>query len=280
MIAHSDELSRDSLSRLIIVPLKKHIDKSKDEAYKYSMLSHFDNPKSIPCLDDNFVTNDIESKNILDILYKSNDETSDIINLSKIPKNSKIILRNFTTTERYRNLKIEYKYIQQYIKSFNNVPFKVQFMTTDAIIRTSPKCICPNKEKIILIERNSEYGNGKLAMVGGFLEEYKSIYDNNMDEIYEEIGLSKSAFKRIDNPVIIDTMNRSLRGRTLSFVHNMKTYGEIDTFLPNEEVQKVLTLTRNQYESLPSHRFFDDHHLIIEHVIGWKLTEKFSSITL
>lgn len=120
----------------------------------------------------------------------------------------KEFLENFMLSEEYLELKKEFEYIENYKKSFSSVPYPVIFTCVDA-------CVIYNDEKVLLIKRKSESGNGKYALPGGFLDVNETLVEGCLRELFEETGLTLKK-EDIIKTRVFDNVNRSQRGRIIS----------------------------------------------------------------
>ena len=103
---------------------------------------------------------------------------------------------------------------KQYKESFACCPFEVQFSATDAVIRDT-------KGRLLFIVRGKDFGQGLLAMVGGFLEPQLTYEQNMKKEVLEETGIDLSLVPhKIVTSWFCDNPKRDIRGRmtTMAFL--------------------------------------------------------------
>lgn len=103
---------------------------------------------------------------------------------------------------------------KQYKESFASCPFEVQFSATDAVIRD-------NTGRLLFIVRGKDFGQGLMAMVGGFLEPQLTYEQNMKKEVLEETGIDLSLVPhKIVTSWFCDNPKRDIRGRmtTMAFL--------------------------------------------------------------
>lgn len=111
-------------------------------------------------------------------------------------------------------LEMEKIKVDKYKEMWKFAPYPVQFSATDALIRDA-------SGKYLLIERGGEFGEGCLALVGGFLEENFTYEDNMKKEVQEETGIClDDTLHTIVTSWVCDNPKRDSRGRmtTMAFL--------------------------------------------------------------
>ncbi|MEM2159386.1 MAG: bifunctional nicotinamide-nucleotide adenylyltransferase/Nudix hydroxylase [Candidatus Nitrosotenuis sp.] len=177
-----------------------------------------------------------------------------------ISQDLKDYLRKWANTEEYANLKAEYDHTKAYKKSWENTPYPVTFVTSDAVVLQAGH--------VLLVQRRFTPGKGLWALPGGFVNQYEFIFKSCLRELREETGL------KVPEPVlqgsvigerVFDNPGRSLRGRTITHAYAFKLQqnilskvkGSVDAakakWFPIDEVME------NMEEFL-----FEDHRDIIE----------------
>ncbi|MFV9931744.1 MAG: bifunctional nicotinamide-nucleotide adenylyltransferase/Nudix hydroxylase [Francisella endosymbiont of Hyalomma asiaticum] len=120
-------------------------------------------------------------------------------------------LIEFMATKAYKDLVAENKYIIEYKRLWQNVPFKPSFVTVDALVIVN--------DHILMIQRKTFPGKGLWALPGGFLECDETISQAIIRELFEETNISLTqeqlaVAKRCEK--VFDYPDRSVRGRTIS----------------------------------------------------------------
>ena len=90
-------------------------------------------------------------------------------------------LRDFRTTDAYRAVAAEARYVADYKQSWAAAPYPPIFVTVDALV------LC--REHVLVVERGGQPGRGLLALPGGFLNPDEKLRDACLRELREETGL-------------------------------------------------------------------------------------------
>lgn len=184
-----------------------------------------------------------------------------------LPNESIEFLNEFSKTEVYLNLKEEWKFIQNYKKSWKSAPFPPVFVTTDAVTIQSGH--------ILVIKRRDNPGKGLLALPGGFLDINEKIEDGCIRELREETGLKvpeKVLKGSIKDRKIFDDPNRSERGRTITHAFCFMLDDSVD--LPHvkgmDDAEKAFWMPLSEvYENRD--KFYEDHYTIISSFVDLKV---------
>ena len=171
-------------------------------------------------------------------------------------------LAKFNKTAAFKNICEEYKFIQDYKKSWAAAPYAPIFVTVDAIVVQSGH--------ILLVKRRSRPGKGLWALPGGFLHADEKVVDGALRELREETKI------KVPLPVLrgsivatrgFDDPHRSSRGRTITHVHLINL--EANTVLPSvkgsDDAQKARWVPLSE---LRREDFFEDHYDIINVMIA------------
>lgn len=130
------------------------------------------------------------------------------------------------------------------------------FVTTDAVVI--------HKDQLLLVKRGGNQGRGLWALPGGFLEPGLTLLENIKKEIREETGLKIDYFTENHNPLVIDTVGRSLRGRTIT--HVFKAYSLTDQLDAGDDAVEAQFFPIPELP--PSTQWFEDHYHIAMKVIS------------
>lgn len=134
--------------------------------------------------------------------------------------------------------------------------FEPIFVTTDAVVI--------HKGRLLLIKRGGDQGRGLWALPGGFLEPGLTLLENIKKELLEETGLKIDYFTENHKSLVIDTVGRSLRGRTIT--HVFKAYPLTDELNAGDDAVEAQWF--EILELPPSTQWFEDHYHIAMKVIS------------
>lgn len=178
-----------------------------------------------------------------------------------LPDSSYQFIAEFIKTPDFITLKEEYRCIADYKKSWEVAPYPPIFVTVDAVVVQSGH--------VILIRRKSAPGKGLWAMPGGFVEQDELLVDAMIRELREEVKL------KVPEPVlkgsivsreIIDTVDRSARGRTITVVYLIELpAGPLPRIKAGSDAMHAeWTLIAD----IPSDQMFEDHGIVIKQMLG------------
>jgi len=170
---------------------------------------------------------------------------------------------NFSKTEAYKTLKMDYDYIKKYKESWANAPFPPTFVTVDAVVVQSGH--------VLMVRRGAHPGFGNLALPGGFLDQEETTLEGAIRELKEEtkiklpIPVLKGSLK---GNKLFDHPRRSLRGRSIThaFLFELEK-GELIKVKGGDDASKALWVRLADLEDLRD-QIFEDHFDIIMNMIG------------
>jgi len=173
-------------------------------------------------------------------------------------------VRKFIKTPTFFELQCEWEDEIQKKKDWAVAPYDVNFVTVDAVVEQSGH--------VLLIQRGQMPGKDLWAMPGGFLETNEMVQDGVIRELREETKL-KVAEKVLRGSIVakevFDEPNRSLRGRTLTFVYYFKLDDAQD--LPkvkgSDDAAVAKWVPLAEFEKMQG-VMFEDHFSIIKNMLG------------
>lgn len=175
----------------------------------------------------------------------------------KLPQSSVDFLTAFLKTEAYQHLKAEQAFIEAYQAKFSALPYPPTFFTADALVVQAGH--------ILVIKRGGEYGQGLLALAGGFVDVKETAAAAVVRELKEETGLDVAN----ETPVaveVFDAPDRSLRARTVTTVFLYELKGEgLPEVTGGDDASEAFWLPMNE---LSGEDFFEDHYSIIVKMLG------------
>lgn len=172
-------------------------------------------------------------------------------------------LNAFMNSEEFACVKEEYEFIQQYKESWSSAPYPPIFVTVDAVVVQSGH--------VLLVKRRASPGRGTWAMVGGFINQNEYIEDAMIRELREEtkIKVPEPVLKgNISVREVIDTPNRSLRGRTITHVFGIELPpGKLPRVKGSDDAEKAKWIPLDVFEKM-QRQMFEDHWIVIKEIIG------------
>lgn len=168
-------------------------------------------------------------------------------------------IKAWTNLPYFAAISKEYKAIQKEKAKYACLEHPPIFSTVDSVVQV--------KNKILLIQRKSDLGDGLLALPGGFLEVNDRIYDGAVRELFEEtnIAILKSSLKTAFCEVrVFDDPNRSLRGRTITHAHRFNlNIDHIPEIEGRSDARVALWVDIDQLVTMEE-QFFEDHFHILD----------------
>lgn len=161
-----------------------------------------------------------------------------------------------------KSLSAEWQAIQGERALWAGSPYKPVFVTADALVTC--------QDRVLLVQRKGPLGAGLWAMPGGFLDQEERVLQTALRELKEEtlIGLREEDIERtLKGRQFFDHPQRSLRGRTITFVHHFDL-GDIRLphVEPSDDAAAVDWVRKDdlaEYEP----RLFEDHFVAMNHFL-------------
>jgi len=171
-------------------------------------------------------------------------------------------LKSKENEEWAKNLKEEYRLVEEYKKEWAFAPYPPIFVAGDALV------IC--KEHILLIERGAFPGKGLYAMAGGFLDSNEPIRHCAIRELIEETGIDLS-YKELDKSIkdhrVFDDPHREPRGRMIShtFFFDLQVQ-ELPKLKAADDASAAFWFPLKDIDKIRS-KFGGDHYRIIKNML-------------
>lgn len=175
----------------------------------------------------------------------------------------KFLTEKWKTSESYKTLVQEYKYIQDYKKSWSGSPYPPIFYTVDSIVLQSGH--------ILLVERGTYPGKGLFALPGGFIQENETSLESAIRELREETKLKVPVpvlKGSVEYSKIFDKPDRSERGRTITnaFLFQLDNTQELPKVKGNDDAKNAFWIPLSEFYSMEE-KMFEDHYHIIRNMI-------------
>lgn len=195
--------------------------------------------------------------------YLLNQKSADDLNNEPIPKSTKQFLTQFATTDDFKTLNAEAKFVAEYKRQWQAAPYPPIFATVDAVVVQSGH--------ILLVERGGQPGVGQFALPGGFLNPDEALIDACIRELIEETQIDvletelKQSYQR---QLTFDDPDRSPLGRVITqafyFELNSKEKG-LPQIKGSDDAARAFWLP---LANLDPKQMFQDHLAIIQKLIG------------
>lgn len=186
--------------------------------------------------------------------------THDTAYQNYIPKETCQFIDEWKSNEKFKFLKSEFDFLNDYKSKWVGAPFPPTFVTIDSVVIKSGH--------VLLVKRRGPLGKGLLALPGGFLNQDEQILTGAIRELKEEtaIKLSKEELlSAVTDSKVFDHPQRSLRGRTIShaFLLNLK-YGDLPKVKGSDDADKAFWMPISEAFAREN-EFFEDHIDIIRY---------------
>lgn len=157
------------------------------------------------------------------------------------------------------------RYVIKYRQSWSGSPFPPTFVCVDALVTQSGH--------LLVIQRGHSPGKGQLALPGGFINQYETLKDAAVRELYEETGLKVPKpvlYGSISNRRVFDDPYRSSRGRTITecFHFQLRDQEKLPKVKGADDADHAFWMSFADYAK-SRERFYEDHFSIIETMLGF-----------
>lgn len=192
-------------------------------------------------------------------LYFKRDGTMEYLR-GVVPKETYFFLEQFRKSEHFENILWQKEFLAKYKLQFAGFPYDITFVTADAVVIQSGN--------VLMTRRGPGYGQGLLALPGGFLNARKdrSMLDAAVRELYEETNV-KIAEKVLRGSLratrVFDAIDRSERGRTITHAFSFLLHDgyELPKVKGGDDAAEAFWMPIGQIER---DQCFEDHYDIIE----------------
>jgi len=180
-----------------------------------------------------------------------------------VPNSTYLFLEWFSTTQDYKNIVEEYKFLVDYKYAWRSSPFAPTFSTVDAVVVQSGH--------ILLIKRKEHPGKDLFALPGGFIGQAEKQIDAVLRELREETKL-KVPVPVLKGSIIkektFDHPDRSQRGRTITqaFLIQLKNDEELPKVKGSDDAKDAMWIPLNELYNMES-EMYEDHYYIIRKMI-------------
>ena len=181
---------------------------------------------------------------------------------SRVPKAVVQSLAAFWHLPEYAQMLAEFKRIKANKAAWAGSPYEPIFSTVDAVVKM--------QNKVLLIRRAQDLGQGLLALPGGFVEPRERLLASAVRELQEEtnFGLYEATLiSALADVKVFDHPDRSLRGRTITHAHffDLKDMRPLEVH-GNGTEGKPFWVDVSELASLED-QFFEDHFHILDYFL-------------
>ncbi|GHD66115.1 bifunctional nicotinamide-nucleotide adenylyltransferase/Nudix hydroxylase [Jeongeupia chitinilytica] len=206
----------------------------------------------------------IDAQCVRDALFDAGGSRFDSC-VAKLPPAVFDWLQAFRRGEVHARLAAEYRYLQDFRRSWAVAPYPPTFVTVDAVVIHSGH--------ILLVRRRGMPGKGLWALPGGFIEQDEPIRDAVIRELKEETRL------KVPVPVlagsirasrVFDHPQRSLRGRTIThgFLIELTPTGEgLPKVRGGDDADRAQWVPLFEFNRMET-ELFEDHFYIVNWFLG------------
>lgn len=179
------------------------------------------------------------------------------------PPSTLACLRRWRDEAWFAMLQREYRYIDEFRKSWGVAPYPPTLVTTDALVL--------HEGHLLLIERAREPGKGLWALPGGFVEENETLLVSCLRELFEETGLDlRMRSDLIEHPRMrtYDAPHRSMRGRMITHVYRFDLHeAQRPSVAGGDDASHARWIPLARVMGMES-EIFEDHYHMVRDFIG------------
>ena len=175
-------------------------------------------------------------------------------------------LKDYMTSDGFKNIFAESEYIRAYKKAWEAAPFPPTFVTVDNVVVQSGH--------VLMIKRGGQPGKGLLALPGGFVDHNETLLNSAIRELREETRLADKHGPYpmgklkgfLDGQGVFDDPKRSVRGYTLThaFLFRLPPAKELMTVMGSDDAAEAMWVPIG---SLDPKDCFEDHWFIINKLL-------------
>jgi len=206
---------------------------------------------------------DIDATHLRNVLYTTaqmDREAALAVLSAHMPNGCIAYLNAWLALPYFAQLAKEWTNIQKEKAAWSTAPYPPLFITLDSLVTCA--------DHVLLIERRNEIGigNGLLALPGGYLEQYETLYQGAIRELREEtkLGIASeylaSYFRGTD---VYDHPNRDERGRLVTHLHRFELRGDhVPEVEGRSDARVAIWVHKDKLREMED-RFFADHGHIL-----------------
>ena len=210
---------------------------------------------------------EIDATHLRDVLYTSK-EIGNVGALALLsaymPSGCVEYLRAWLVLPYFAPLAKQWANLRKEKADWAKAPYAPMFITLDALVTCA--------DHVLLIERCSEFGDGLLALPGGYLEQYETLYQGAIRELREEtnLGLADEYMANsFTGTSVYDHPNRDERGRIVTHLHRFALRGEqLPEVQGRSDARRTVWIHKDELPKLEE-RFFADHGHILQKELGF-----------
>lgn len=180
-----------------------------------------------------------------------------------IPAPTLSYLKSWMALPYLAELREEWRLLAKEKAAWANAPYAPMFVTVDAVVTCA--------DKVLLVERDRAPGAGLMALPGGFLEQFETLYQGALRELREETGLSllDQQFEMAHKGhAVFDSPGRSQRGRVITCAQHFALSGKEPPGVKGlDDARSARWVPIAELAAMES-RFHDDHFVILNHFLG------------
>lgn len=178
---------------------------------------------------------------------------------SALPINVYNSLVDFAKSMEYNNLLNEWKYVENYKKSWSSSPYEPIFVTVDSVVIQSGH--------ILLIKRGGMPGKGLWALPGGFIGSSERLKESCIRELREETKLKvpepvlKGSIKKMET---FDAPERSTRGRTITqaFLIKLDDAQSLPKVKGSDDAEYAKWIPLADFYTMATDMYEDHYHIV------------------
>lgn len=200
----------------------------------------------------------LSSTKIRELLFTGHEEFI----RSVVPKTVFSYLENHRD---WRDLKEDFKFVQNYKERWSAAPYPPTFVTVDAVVIQSGH--------VLLVRRGHSPGKGLWALPGGFVGQDETCKEACLRELLEETSIKVPGpilSRNIKGSQVFDHPGRSMRGRTITIAFHIKLDDphELPKVKGGDDAELAAWIPLSQFKEEMRNQLFEDHWDIVNYFIN------------